>query len=61
MDAITAEARQQDEREASEDAYGFACGECGWRKVVAVDDMAAYYERPFAPCGHDWECVECVG
>lgn len=63
MDELVAEARQQDEREASEDAqerYTFACI-CGWRKTLCVDDLAAYYEKPFAPCGHPWECLDCVG
>jgi hypothetical protein len=45
---------------ASEERYEFACI-CGWRKTLGVDDLAAHYERPFAPCGCGWECVECVG
>lgn len=45
---------------ASEERYEFACI-CGWRKTLGVDDLASYYERPFAPCGCGWECVECVG
>lgn len=63
MDQLTAEARQMDEREESEDAqerYTFACI-CGWRKTLHVDDLQAAYEKPFAPCGHPWECLECVG
>jgi hypothetical protein len=51
---VAAEQRPQDE------AYEFACTMCGWSKTLSVDDMAAYYESPFAPCGCGWECIECV-
>ena len=40
--------------------YTFACI-CGWRKTLHVNDLQASYEKPFAPCGHDWEWLECVG
>ena len=48
-------------QDAVEERYEFACTMCGWEKTLHVDDMAAYYERPFAPCGCGWECIRCIG
>lgn len=59
MRAAVSEVPVYTERE-QEERYTFACL-CGWRKTLHVDDIRAHGEKPVAPCGCAWECVECVG